>query len=170
MSIKITAKIVYSDDHCNYRCPFAKFDISQEPSVGYCGAFKQHLVYDRKNESSYFLRCQECSDLIEPHPEDSCNRCGGRNPSWHAPSELWNKVTGHPAGLVLCPKCFQDKADEMGINTHLVVDYIENTHPSQAIADAVDELSEKFSADHWEGYRLELEQAIQKVMETKRNS
>lgn len=39
------------------------------------------------------------------HPEAICQRCGGPNPIWHAPSDLWNRVMGGPNGIV-CPTCF----------------------------------------------------------------
>ncbi len=55
-----------------------------------------------------------------PHPEYRCDGCGNLNPTWHAPSELWNRITGHPPGLVICPKCFQDIAEKQGIVVEFV--------------------------------------------------
>lgn len=49
------------------------------------------------------------------HPEDFCQLCGGRNPVWFAPNELWNKVNGSREGI-LCPVCFQEKAGQLAIN------------------------------------------------------
>lgn len=48
------------------------------------------------------------------HPEDFCDECGGRNIVWSAPNDVWNQVTGHPAGLILCPVCFVRRADAAG--------------------------------------------------------
>jgi len=69
--------------------------------------------------------CDEATKVIkEEHPENSCQWCGGNNPCWYAPNELWNKITEHQVGLIICPSCFQKKADEIGINllfkAHLV--------------------------------------------------
>jgi hypothetical protein len=53
--------------------------------------------------------------------EKTCQECGGGNPSWHAPNELWNQVTGHPPGLIICPSCFERRAEAMGLMVHAVV-------------------------------------------------
>jgi hypothetical protein len=45
-------------------------------------------------------------------PEDGdtvCQLCGGENPCWFAPNDLWNKVMGGEPGI-LCPTCFLVKA------------------------------------------------------------
>jgi len=57
------------------------------------------------------------------HPEDICRVCKGRNMSWHAPNQLFNKVTGDSA-TILCPICFGIKAREMGLVVHAVVDLL----------------------------------------------
>jgi hypothetical protein len=57
---------------------------------------------------------QTVTEIQAEHPEKRCQRCGQLNPCWYAPNALWNTVTGHPAGLVICPQCFQDDADAMG--------------------------------------------------------
>lgn len=59
------------------------------------------------------------------NPERFCHNCGRDNPSWHAPNELWNKVTGHPAGLVLCPFCFQRAAGKKGIALHYIIESVD---------------------------------------------
>lgn len=42
---------------------------------------------------------------IHFHPEDFCQRCGGRNITpWFAKSELWNRVA--PRDVIWCPQCF----------------------------------------------------------------
>ena len=61
---------------------------------------------------------KEVSGMDRLHPEDRCSRCGGKNPSWHAPNGLWNAVTGHPAGLVICPMCFQEESEKNGKSIH----------------------------------------------------
>lgn len=59
------------------------------------------------------------------HPEDTCQRCGGPNPSWHAASPLWNAVVRTPDGSerwgVLCPSCFVALANEQGHHACLTV-------------------------------------------------
>lgn len=59
----------------------------------------------------------------QEHPERSCNRCGGCNVAWSAPSPLWNQVmrggdinAGYEdfAGIV-CPTCFAVLAQEAGV-------------------------------------------------------
>lgn len=72
-------------------------------------------------KTSIYAENGSVSDTKE-HPERRCQRCGNPNPSWHAPNELWNKVTGHPAGLIICPMCFQGMAGSMGENVHFTVE------------------------------------------------
>ena len=48
------------------------------------------------------------------HPEDFCQRCGGKNiKPWFAPSEVWNDVVGEREGI-LCPQCFVELAQASG--------------------------------------------------------
>lgn len=58
----------------------------------------------------------------EPLDAERCNRCGGRNIQWSAPSPLWNEVMrgGSINGIPLfndcvCPICFVLLAEEQGI-------------------------------------------------------
>jgi hypothetical protein len=59
----------------------------------------------------------------EPHPEDSCHRCGrSLSIPWAAPSPLWNAVMrgGSINGDdlfdgIVCPTCFAQLAEERGI-------------------------------------------------------
>lgn len=58
----------------------------------------------------------------DEHPEDHCNRCGGPNISWCAPSPLWNEVMrgGDINGPwqydeIICPTCFAILAEKAGI-------------------------------------------------------
>lgn len=53
---------------------------------------------------------------------EACKRCGRRNPSWSAPSPLWNavmrggSVDGPPEyGDMVCATCFMVLAEEKGI-------------------------------------------------------
>lgn len=57
-------------------------------------------------------------------PREKCNRCGGPNPPWHAPSPLWNAVmrggsiNGEPIyGDMVCATCFMVIAEEQGVAT-----------------------------------------------------
>lgn len=40
----------------------------------------------------------------DDHPENRCERCSGRNITWYADSDLWNKYAADAS--VLCPLCF----------------------------------------------------------------
>ena len=53
---------------------------------------------------------------------ETCNRCGGENPPWSAPSPLWNAVmrggsiNGDPEwNDLVCATCFMILAEEKGI-------------------------------------------------------
>lgn len=43
-----------------------------------------------------------------------CQNCHRENIVWSAENELFNKINGSPNG-VLCPKCFENKAEEKGV-------------------------------------------------------
>jgi hypothetical protein len=53
--------------------------------------------------------------------ESVCQRCGGPNIVWSAPSPLWNEVmrggdiNGREAFGIVCPVCFAQMAEERGI-------------------------------------------------------
>lgn len=53
---------------------------------------------------------------------ERCNRCGGRNVAWHAPSPLWNlimrsgSINGEPLhGDLVCVGCFLELAADAGV-------------------------------------------------------
>lgn len=51
------------------------------------------------------------------HPENCCERCGGRNVVWYADNDLWDEVIArNPTCIdgVLCPICFIEVAEEQG--------------------------------------------------------
>ena len=73
--------------------------------------------------------------MITPHPEAHCQKCGGKNPTWYAPNRLWNKVTGNPAGLIICPKCFQYMADALGLE---IVFTVESRRQTELLIDLID--------------------------------
>jgi hypothetical protein len=52
--------------------------------------------------------------------ESRCDDCGGVNPVWFAPNELWNLVIGGPEakgdpGGFICPTCFIARAEASGV-------------------------------------------------------
>lgn len=55
------------------------------------------------------------NDFEQPHPEDYCQQCGGKNVTWNAPNDLWNTIMGKPDGII-CPSCFEKRAEEKGIS------------------------------------------------------
>lgn len=70
----------------------------------------------------------------DDHPENRCERCGGRNVVWHAANDLWNRVTNGEYSI-LCPICFCELADErFGDTTSWNVVVADGTGPLQAIA------------------------------------
>lgn len=56
-------------------------------------------------------------------PEKICEHCGGDNPTWSADNGLWNEVNGSPNGI-MCPKCFEEMAENKGIGVILRVERI----------------------------------------------
>lgn len=72
-------------------------------------------------EKFYAMSGEVATNQGTPHPEAFCQNCHRSNPSWSAPSWLWNKVNGSPNGI-LCPSCFQEKCDLLGINIHFTTD------------------------------------------------
>jgi hypothetical protein len=75
--------------------------------------------------------CNKCFDeraklnkLDVTHPEDFCEECGLPNPTWYAPNELWNKLCT-PVEII-CPKCFQKRADKAGINIVFTTEILPN--------------------------------------------
>lgn len=46
---------------------------------------------------------------------ERCQRCGRGYVLWHAPTDLWLRVHGSPAGL-LCPGCFDLEAQRLGLS------------------------------------------------------
>lgn len=53
---------------------------------------------------------------------EQCQRCGGENPAWSAPSPLWNAVMRGGSiegdsiyGDMVCARCFTVLAEEKGI-------------------------------------------------------
>lgn len=68
------------------------------------------------------VTADQYAQIIGEHPEDCCNRCGGPNVPWTAPSPLWNQVMrgGHingddQFGGIVCPSCFATLAELAGI-------------------------------------------------------
>lgn len=49
--------------------------------------------------------------MNEPISEDICQDCGGDNPVWFAPNELWNEVVDPNKVHFLCPVCFIKRAE-----------------------------------------------------------
>jgi hypothetical protein len=55
----------------------------------------------------------------EGHPEDRCERCGGANVSWFAPSDIWNRAVRAVTGgedVMICPVCFIKAAEAAGFD------------------------------------------------------
>ena len=78
-----------------------------------------------------FTVCDECWDagcsgdgssprcgrgtISRSHPEGTCDRCGGGNVCWFAPSPLWNTVARSHGYGILCPLCFIVLAEAQGL-------------------------------------------------------
>lgn len=55
------------------------------------------------------------------HPESTCQKCGGPNVCWHAPSETWNRVATPDRYVIWCPLCFIAASEAIGIASFLVM-------------------------------------------------
>lgn len=55
------------------------------------------------------------NDFEQPHPEDYCKQCGGRNVTWSAENGLWNELMNGPSGI-MCPQCFESMARKKGVS------------------------------------------------------
>jgi len=69
-----------------------------------------------------------------PPDETGCQECGGENPVWFAPHDLWNRVMGgedckDDPGGILCPVCFIRKAEMAGIKEIWRVGPVEDNPP-----------------------------------------
>jgi len=54
------------------------------------------------------------------HPENFCQQCGSKNPTWSAPDEVWNRFCEQ--WEIICPDCFQKRAEEDGLYVHIYAD------------------------------------------------
>jgi len=69
-----------------------------------------------------------------PPDETGCQECGGENPVWFAPHDLWNRVMGgedckdDPGGII-CPICFIRRAERVGIKEIWRVGPVEDNPP-----------------------------------------
>lgn len=88
------------------------------------------LAQQNPRESEVEAICESTADasheagavgLDAPAPiESQCEDCGGPNPVWYAPNNLWNLVVGGPdakddPGGFICPVCFLTRAEAAGI-------------------------------------------------------
>ncbi len=95
-------------------------------ACGQCGG-PVHTC-DRKLPNNNDFRCPVHTDGVEMwdgrwacsercaylmHPEAKCQKCGGRNIVWFSDNQTWNLIA--PADGILCPICFVEKAEEIGI-------------------------------------------------------
>ena len=72
-------------------------------------------------KASDFQRATELhAALTSPEPaqeptdtESVCRMCGGFNPVWFAPNELWRRV--FPQEGIVCPTCFIKAAERLGV-------------------------------------------------------
>lgn len=65
------------------------------------------------------------------HPENYCHQCGSKNVIWYAPNELWNELC--ESWEIICPKCFQERADERGINVIFKTEVLEEPELSKQL-------------------------------------
>lgn len=115
----------------------------------FCGSAPVATTFDDERGPSFYLSCDSCEpapcvyvdaadkdagitawNIRATQPQsltideggETCARCGGNNPSWSAPSPLWNAVMrgGSINGDALyrdmvCIKCFMAIAEEKGL-------------------------------------------------------
>jgi hypothetical protein len=81
------------------------------------------------NKSDFFAALASLSTPAEEGEGERCQKCGHGNPSWSAPSPLWNAVIrggsidGEPLfGDMVCASCFMELAEQAGIASNWRVD------------------------------------------------
>lgn len=52
---------------------------------------------------------------MREHPEDFCDKCKRPNITWFADNDVWNRVVDN-VGIILCPVCFVQMAEEKGVS------------------------------------------------------
>lgn len=56
----------------------------------------------------------DSNQVDNPISEGVCQICGGQNPVWFAPNELWNQVIADRWHFT-CPNCFIWEAERQGV-------------------------------------------------------
>lgn len=83
--------------------------------------------------------------------ESCCQRCGGVNPRWVAPSPLWNAVirggsiNGLESHSFVCPTCFAVMAEEQGI----ACDWRLTAQQTDAELELVTPSGRRWNAEKW---------------------
>lgn len=52
------------------------------------------------------------NNINKSHPEDYCQKCKGKNTTWFADNDIWNKVMKGESENIVCPRCFLELADK----------------------------------------------------------
>lgn len=85
----------------------AKFDLSLTQAQDIL-AWAESLVPEKKEPKAH------SNEADTPISEGVCQVCGGQNPVWFAPNELWNQVIGDSLHFT-CPNCFIWEAEKQGV-------------------------------------------------------
>lgn len=109
------------------------------------------------------LKRTEARDV---HPEDHCDKCGGPNICWFAPSELWNKVVADRHNI-LCPICFVKLAEATGFDSAAWQVSQEAIAPptDEAVSPAVNKAMDRFWKGLAERRRKECDEAVRLLRE-----
>jgi len=97
--------------------------------------------------------------IFTPPDETGCQECGGENPVWFAPHDLWNRVMGgedckDDPGGILCPVCFIRRAEMAGIKDVWTVWTVHpiKDNPPRSKGMTVQEAARVLLADRYGGY------------------
>jgi len=102
---------------------------------GHC--FKTEKEAMQGADSDHRKRIREAlldQPTFTPPDKTGCQECGGENPVWFAPHDLWNRVMGgedckDDPGGILCPVCFIRRAEQVGIKEIWWVGPVEDNPP-----------------------------------------
>ena len=95
-----------------------KYGVTTERSDLAVAEWMQHLQEELMDASVYIEAVMNAATPTppqpgEPHPEDTCEKCGGPNITWFVASPLWNKYA-RERYCIVCPLCFAKMAEDAG--------------------------------------------------------
>ena len=110
-------------------------------------------------EVRWYARPRALLLILAGYETEICGRCGGKvGLVWHAPDELWWRLSGYPTDAgVLCERCFDERARREG--EHLCWECADGTWPSCAGNPCPHEETMMIVAGHRDEYWRQLQAA-----------